>query len=186
MAPQQHLVLSWVLSNLNYDKRRDRIVTTICGIIPDVDGLGVIVDKILGDGSYNYYFLWHHKAGHNILGLLVIGIITYFICKRRILPVFVGIITYLTHIFFDLIGSGGPDGSIWPMSPFWPFSQYEISISWQWSLNDWKNTLITAIFIVIMIVIACKKKRSFLEVFSQRFDRYCINAVKSIIKRKST
>jgi hypothetical protein len=85
MAPQQHLVLSWVLSNLNYDKRRDRIVATLCGVIPDIDGLGVIIDKITGDGAYYYYFAWHHKSGHNLLGVIVIGLIAYFICGKKIL-----------------------------------------------------------------------------------------------------
>jgi membrane-bound metal-dependent hydrolase YbcI (DUF457 family) len=186
MVPQQHLVLSWVLSNLGYDKRRDRIVATICGVVPDIDGLGIIVDKIRGDGTYNYYFLWHHKAGHNILFFFILMIITYFICKRKILPVFVGAIAFLTHIFLDLAGSGGPDGSIWALWPLWPFSEYRVSVSWQWSLNDWRNTLIAAVFIVIMIIIGSKKNRSVLEVFSQRLDKYCINVVKGIFKIKST
>lgn len=184
MAPQQHLLISWVLSNLNYDKRRDRIVTTICGVIADLDGLGVIIDEISGDGSYHYYFSWHRKFGHNIFALLAIGTITYFICKRKILPALVAAVTYLTHIFFDLIGSGGPDGSIWEMWPLWPLSQYEIAISWQWPLNDWKNTLIAAIFIVIMIIIASKKKRSLLEIFSRKLDRYCINVVEGVFKKR--
>jgi hypothetical protein len=39
MTPQSHLVISGVLSNLNCGKRKDRIVTTVCGVIPDIDGL---------------------------------------------------------------------------------------------------------------------------------------------------
>jgi hypothetical protein len=168
MAPQQHLVLSWVLSNLNYEKRRDRIVATICGVIPDVDGLGIIIDKILGDGSYYYYFLWH------------------LICRRKLLPTLVATLTYITHLFFDFVGSGGPDGEIWPMYPFWPFSKYEMSVSWQWSLNDWKNTVIAAVFILIMIIIAAKKNRSCIEVVSSRLDRYCIDTARHLFKREST
>lgn len=186
MAPQQHLVLSWVLSNLNYDKRRDRIVATLCGVIPDIDGFGVIIDKITGDGAYYYYFAWHHKSGHNLFGVIVIGLIAYFVCGKRILPATIAIMTYLIHLFCDIIGSGGPDGSLWPIYLLWPFSEHETTVSWQWALNSWQNTLITAIFIIIVIIIAGQKKRSFLEVFSQRLDRYCINVIEGIIKRNST
>jgi inner membrane protein len=186
MAPQQHLVLSWVLSNLNYDKRRDRIVATICGVIPDVDGLGIVIDKILGDGSYYYYFLWHRKGLHGAVGLLAVGIAAYLICRRKLLPTLVAALTYTTHILFDLVGSAGPDGGIWPMYPLWPFSKYEMTVSWQWSLNDWKNTVIAGVFILIMIIIAAKKNRTCLEVVSPRLDRYCIETVRRLVKREHT
>lgn len=186
MAPQQHLVLSWVLSNLNWTSRRDRIVATICGLIPDIDGLGLIIDKIAGDGSYNYYFLWHRKAGHSLLGVVVMGLIAYFICSRKIFPATVAVMAYLIHLFCDLIGSAGPDGSIWSIYFYWPFSDREAAVSWQWALNSWQNTLITAIFIIIVLIIAAKKKRSFLELFSKRLDEYCINTIERVIKRKTT
>lgn len=186
MAPQQHFVISWVLSNLNFGSRKERIVTTICGVIPDVDGLGILIDKILGDGSYSYYFLLHRKFGHGILGLTVIAICVYFICKRRILPVLVAILIYTIHLFFDLIGSAGPYREIWPLYPLWPFSNRQITVGWQWGLNSWQNTAITAIFIVIVIVIAIKKRRTFLEVFSRKIDQYCISLFERIIRRKGS
>jgi len=180
------MVISWVLSNLNYDKRRDRIVATICGVIPDIDGLGGIIDDIKGDGSYYYYLSWHHKAGHNLFGVVFVGLIAYFICGRKILPAMVSMTAYLIHLFCDLIGSGGPDGSLWPISFLWPISESEMIVSWQWALNSWQNTLIAGIFMIIMIIIAGKKRRSFLEVFSPRMDNYCINLIEKIFKRRST
>lgn len=184
MAPQQHLVISWVLSNLNYERKRDRIVTTICGIFPDVDGLGLVIDKITGDGSYSHYFSWHRTLGHNIFAMLAAVVVTFFICKRKILPACVAAITYLVHLFFDLTGSAGPDGSIWEIYPLWPVNDYRMAVSWQWALSDWKNTAITGVCIVIMIIIAVKKRRTFLEIFSTRFDHYCIGVFERIFVKR--
>lgn len=184
MAPQQHLVISWVLSNLNRDIRRDRIFCTLCGVVADIDGLGIIIDAIRGDKLHTCYCTWHHLVTHNILTLLIIGTLAYFVCSRKILPVVIAIVTYLTHLLFDLVGSGCADGTTWPMWPFWPFSRYEIDLSWQWPLNDYKNVLITAIFVVIMLVIAAKNKRSLLEVVSPKLDRYCIDVIERLLRRE--
>ena len=186
MAPQQHLVISWVLSNLNYERKRDRIITTLCGIFPDIDGLGVIMDEISGDQSYSHYLLWHRTFGHNLLAVLVAAIITFFLCKRKVMPAIIAAITYLVHIFFDLTGSAGPDGSIWPIYPLWPFSGHRVAVTWQWALNSWQNTAITAIFIFIMFAIAAKKRRSLLEIFSTRLDRYCISVFERLLARKKS
>ena len=99
MVPQQHLVISWVLSNLNYERKRDRIVTTLCGIFPDVDGLGLIIDKITGEQGYSRYFLWHRTFGHNLFTLLAAIVITFLLCKRKVRPAVVAAIIYIVHIF---------------------------------------------------------------------------------------
>jgi inner membrane protein len=185
MVPQQHLVISWVLSNFNYESRRDRIVTTLCGVLPDVDGLGFVLDKINGDQSFSHYIQWHRTFGHNIFTFLSIAVITFFLCKRKLRPVLVALMIFSVHMFFDLVGSAGPEGSIWPLYPFWPVNDYEFSVPWQWALNDWKNIAITAVFIVLMLVMAVKKRRSFLEIISTRLDLYCINHLEHIFKRKA-
>ena len=185
MLLQQHLLISWVLSNLNYDKKRDRIVATVSGVAPDIDGLGLVADIIVGNPAPYYYFSWHHQAGHNIFGLFFVGIVAYLICGRKILPATIAMSTYLTHIFFDLIGSGADDGSIWPVYFFWPLNQYAVTINWQWPLISWENALIAVVFIIIMITIAARKKRSFLEIVSSKLDRYCIEVVENIIKRQA-
>lgn len=184
MAPQQHLIISWVLSNLNYENKRDRIVATLCGIFPDFDGLGLIIDKITGDQGYPYYFSWHRKFGHSLFILPAVIIIAFLICGRRIKPAAVAALTFIIHIFFDVTGSAGPDGSIWPIYLFWPFSDYEASVPWQWPLNDWKNSAITAVFIFMMIAIVIKKRRSFLELFSTRFDFHCIGVFERLFGKK--
>ncbi|MHC4215459.1 MAG: metal-dependent hydrolase [Planctomycetota bacterium] len=186
MVPQQHFVISWVLSNLNYENRRDRIVTTICGIIPDLDGLGFIIDKAVGNGLYEYYAAFHHKACHNILALFIVAIAAFLICKRKLWPAFVSAFVYLVHLALDFVGSGYEEGYTWPIYPFWPFSDYELNLTWQWPLTNWKNTAIAAVFLLAVIYIAVKKRRTFLEVFSKRLDMYCIKLLEKLIHRKNS
>jgi inner membrane protein len=185
MSPSQHLIISWVLSNLNYQKRRDRIMTTLCGVAPDLDALGLIVDKIRGDETYHYYMTWHRTFGHNVLTMFLFAAAAFFVCDRKWRPALISIVIYLTHIFFDLAGSAGPDGSIWPISPFWPFSSHEFQFDWQWALNDWKNVVIAAVFIAAMIAIAFKKNRTVFELISVQFDHKCVRALNHIFRRKT-
>ncbi|MGD9109390.1 MAG: metal-dependent hydrolase [Phycisphaerales bacterium] len=184
MAPQQHLVMSWVLSNLGYESRRDRIVITLCGIIPDIDGAGIVIDKITGDELYSNYLLWHRTFGHNIFTFLALIAATFFICGRKIRPCLVTAVVLFFHFLTDIVGSAGPDSDIWPLYPFWPISNYELSVPWQWALNDWKNVAITAMCVLIMIIIAAKKRRSLLEIVSVRADHYCIDLIKNILYKK--
>lgn len=186
MAPQQHFVISWVLSNLGCSTRRERIVATICGVVPDIDGLGLILDKTIGRGSYTYYLSWHHKAAHNLFALIMAAVVAFFICKKKVIPAIVSCSTFLCHLVCDYIGSGGQEGAVWPIAPFWPLSSYELSPGWQWSLNDWRNTLITGIFLLAVALIVAKKHRSFLEVFSVKLDKYCIKTVEHVFFKKNT
>ena len=185
MAPQQHFVISWVISNLGTSTRRDRIVATICGLIPDIDGLGFIVDKAIGRGSYAYYLNWHHKAAHNIFAMSAVMIIAFFLCKRKVLPTVISGSVILCHLLCDFIGSGGEAGAVWPILPFWPVSSFELAPAWQWSLNDWRNTLITGLFLLAVALIVVKKRRSFLEVLSIKLDQCCIKAVEQVFSGKT-
>ena len=182
MVPQQHLIVSWVLSNLNYNNRRDRVVTTIAGVIPDVDGLGLVVDKVIGDGFGTYYFQFHHIVAHNVIGLFAIATAAYFICSRKVLPAVVAAVAYYVRLFLDLAGSGAPD-DIWPVYFFWPFSYREFSVGWQWPLNGWQNITITAAFMAIMVWIIVKYKRSVFEIFSAKFDRYWIGIAERLLQK---
>ena len=44
MAPETHLLLSWIIAAKTTDNPRDRQLVTLAGILPDVDGLGLLVD----------------------------------------------------------------------------------------------------------------------------------------------
>jgi hypothetical protein len=46
MNPETHLLASWVIAAKTTNNQRDCRLVTLAGILPDVDGLGVIVDLV--------------------------------------------------------------------------------------------------------------------------------------------
>jgi hypothetical protein len=44
MPPETHLLASWVIAAYATDNQRDCRLVALAGILPDADGLGIIVD----------------------------------------------------------------------------------------------------------------------------------------------
>jgi len=44
MSPITHLIGSWLVASVVTDHPRDRKLVTLAGILPDADGLGLLVD----------------------------------------------------------------------------------------------------------------------------------------------
>ncbi len=44
VSPETHLLASWIIAAKTTDNARDCRLVTLAGILPDADGLGVIVD----------------------------------------------------------------------------------------------------------------------------------------------
>ena len=44
MSPETHLLASWIIAAKTTDNPRDCRLVTLAGILPDLDGLGLIVD----------------------------------------------------------------------------------------------------------------------------------------------
>jgi len=56
MSPITHLLISWNIANRCRVNKKDRLLITTTGIIPDIDGLVIIDDLILcvEKGFFNY------------------------------------------------------------------------------------------------------------------------------------
>ena len=119
---------------------RERGAIAIAGVAPDLDGLGLLVDKVNGwRGSESiYYETWHHVLAHSVGGaLLFAGVAAAFARAGKRLQV--ALLTFLSthlHLLFDLLGSKGSDGSQWPIPYLAPFSQaWQLEWSGQWYFN---------------------------------------------------
>jgi len=171
MSPGSHLLFSWLTTAQLLKNRRERALVSISGIAPDIDGLGLIVDKLTG--STNFYLQYHHYVGHSIFSALCISVLATLLAKSQKFTVFVlSFILVHVHILFDIIGSKGPDGYQWPIYYLSPLDvDYSVTWSGQWELNAWQNNVIMLLLLSGCVYYAVTKKITFLEVFSRRLNR---------------
>jgi hypothetical protein len=183
MNPVSHLLTGWVVANTVDLTARDRALVTLAGVLPDIDGLGIITE-ILTEHTTSpllWYSQYHHVLCHNLgFGLLLVVTAILF-GIRRWMTAFLVLVVFHLHLLGDLVGSRGPDGYQWPI-PYWaPFSdRWKLIWTGQWELNAWPNVLITTLLLAATIYIARKKGRSPLEMVSKRAD----SAFVSILRGK--
>ena len=183
MSPGAHLLISWLSSVEVLKERRERTLVTLSGVAPDLDGLGVILDKITG--TTDYYFRFHHYLGHSILSALVIaGVASFFAKFQKVTVWFLAFVLVHIHILCDVIGSKGPDGYHWPIYYLYPFDpSFELTWKYQWELNAWQNQVIMFFLLSISLFYAYSKKITFLEVFSQSLDKEAFKMYKKYLQK---
>src|SRR5690242_4443450 len=115
MTPGTHFLMSWLGAVPLLKNRRERCLITLAGIAPDMDGLGIIVDK-LTSGRTQYYFDYHHYVCHTIFFAVILSALLPLIAKTQKILVFI-LSLFIIHLHFlcDIIGSKGPDGYHWPI-----------------------------------------------------------------------
>lgn len=173
MNPASHFLLSWTIANTADIPRRDRALVTLSGVIPDIDGVGIIAELLTENTSVPliWYSKYHHVLGHN-LGLGLILVVTVFLLSiKRWVSAVLALLAFHLHLLGDLVGSRGPDGYQWPIPYFLPFST-DWALTWkgQWELNAWPNILITLLILGITLFLAWKRGHSPLEMISLKAD----------------
>lgn len=145
MTPGAHLLISWLSTVEILKERRERTLVALTGVAPDLDGLGIIVDKFTG--TTHYYFNYHHYLGHSIFSALFFATLASLFSKSQKLAVW--LLSFLVvhlHLLGDIIGSKGPDGFHWPIYYLYPFnSTFELTWKHQWELDAWQNQVIIII-----------------------------------------
>ncbi len=180
MSPITHFFISWSVANTAGLDRRDRALVTLAGIIPDADGVGIMVDFFMRRTSSptDFWTQWHHILGHNLGFAFFIVLLAALLAHRRKMTAFLVFIAFNLHILGDIIGARGPDGNQWPIPYFSPFYRgLELCWEGQWALNAWPNFLITAVCLFFMFSIAVKKGISPLELISKRADQAFVGAL---------
>ena len=174
MNPASHLLISWAVANTAPLGRRDRILVTLCGVIPDIDGAGVIAELLTENAAAPliWYSKYHHVLCHNLsFGLLAATAVAVF-SVRRWLTALLALTAFQLHLLGDLVGSRGPDGYQWPISYLYPFSTaWRLTWSGQWALNAWPNILLTLLVLALTLHMALRYGRSPLEIVSPGADR---------------
>lgn len=173
MNPASHFLISWVVANAADINRRDRVLVTLCGVVPDVDGAGLITE-LLTENTVSpliWYSQYHHVLCHNLaFGLLLAAAVMVF-SDRRGVTALLALAAFHLHLLGDLVGSRGPDGYQWPIPYLFPFStNWNLTWNGQWELNAWPNILLTLLVVVLTLYLTWKRGHSPLEVFSPKAD----------------
>ncbi|NLD38657.1 MAG: metal-dependent hydrolase [Desulfatiglans sp.] len=185
MNPVTHLLTGWALAGSFRINRLERAIVTIAGIIPDIDGAGIIYDYLSAGPGFQPWLYWkyHHVLGHNIGFCLLLCLITFSFTKRRLITSLLVFISFHIHLLFDIAGSRGPDGYQWPIPYLNPFSDaWQLVWQGQWGLNSWQNIVVTLIELLIMLYIAWRKGISPLEMVSVKANNAFVNSLRKRFK----
>lgn len=184
MSPVAHLLFSWLSTVEILKNRRERALVTFCGVAPDLDGLGLIIDKITG--TSHYYLDFHHYLGHSVFSAICLSMLAFSLATTQRLKVWVLSFTVIHfHYLCDIIGSRGPDGYQWPVYYFYPLDKIN-GYTWhyQWELNAWQNSIIIVLLLSMCFYYLVKRKVTFFEVFNSKLNDSAIDMFNKYIRRK--
>lgn len=181
MNPVSHFLIGWGVANTADLNRRERVAVTVAGIIPDIDSLGIIAEKLTldSDRPLLWWTEYHHVLGHNIGFALLVTAAAFALAARRRLVAGLAFLSFHLHLLGDIVGARGPDGDQWPIPYLLPFSRvWKVTWSGQWYLNAWPNIVITLAMLALVFYLAWKRGYSPLEMFSAKADRAFVKALR--------
>ncbi len=173
MSPLIHAEVGWLIAQ-PLPRRRDRVVVTVASVIPDVDGLGLVVSEQL-------YADWHHRLAHGVIAAVVVTLAAAAVCspRSRLAAAGLALLALHSHIAMDLCGSGPG----WPIVYLWPFSETAWLPSWQWDLASWQNAVFGLAVTLSCVGAAAVLGRTPVELFSLRADARVVATVRARLKR---
>jgi hypothetical protein len=184
MSPITHFFASWSLADMSRLRARDLTLATLCGVLPDADGLGVLVDganRVLGRPDSWWYGHYHHAVLHGLPAAIAIPLALSFFAVNRVRMFVVGLVAVHLHLLCDVVGSRGPGADdIWPLPYLAPFSD-RLAIHWssQWPLNAWPNIIFTLSLLEFALFRAIVSGYSPVAVFNAGADRAFIKTIRN-------
>ena len=181
LSPVTHLLVGWTVANSTSLSRRERAVVTLAGVVPDVDGLGLVADFLTRNSAHplNWWGEYHHILAHNVGFALAVGVTAFLLSARRWTTALLALLSFHLHLLADLAGARGPEGFQWPI-PYWsPFSDaWQLSWEGQWALNAWPNLLITGVLLILIFYLAWRNGFSPLEMASPMADTVFVQTLR--------
>ena len=183
MNPITHFLASWSAADVLRLRGRDQALATWCGVLPDVDGLGLLVDganRVLGRPASWFYGEYHHTVLHGAFAAVAIPLALSTLAANRLRVFVVGVLAVHLHYFCDLIGSRGPGvDDIWPIHYLAPFSQrWTIHWAGQWPLDAWPNVVFSVLLMSFAFLRAVGSGYSPVGVVSSSADRIFVDTVR--------
>jgi membrane-bound metal-dependent hydrolase YbcI (DUF457 family) len=182
MSPITHFLMGWAVANSAPALgKRDRALITWASVVPDVDGLGIIADRLTRNSNHplNWWGEYHHTLGHNLGFALVVCALAAVFARQRITTTLLVLVSFHLHLIADLVGARGPDADQWPIPYLLPFSN-RVQWIWsgQWALDAWPNFLVTGALLILVFVLARRRGFSPLEMFSSKADAVFVGALR--------
>jgi inner membrane protein len=175
VSPETHLFASWIIAAKTTRNLRDCRLVALAGILPDADGLGLLVDLFTnarGGVQTALYQEYHHYLMHGAFGaILTTAVLTTF-ARDRLRVALLALLTFHLHLLCDFVGSRGPTPQdLWPIFYLGPFSHHPLWV-WQgqWRLDGWQNRYLSVALFLWALWLAAKRGDSFVGVFSRRLD----------------
>jgi inner membrane protein len=175
MSPETHLIGSWIIGAKATSNLRDCRLVALAGILPDADGLGLLVDWFTqwrGGFQTSLYAEYHHWVLHGAFGALLVTTVLTAFAKDRARVAVLALLVFHLHLLCDLLGSRGPSvQDVWPIYYFGPFSHNHMWL-WkgQWRLDGWQNRYFSTALTLWALWIAAHVGHSFVGVFSRKLD----------------
>ena len=175
MSPETHLLASWIIAAKTTDNERDCRLVTLAGILPDADGLGLIVDlasKLVGGKQTQLYAQYHHYLLHGALGGILIAVVAAGFARHRLRVALLALLVFHLHLLCDFVGSRGPaPEDLWPIFYLGPFDKDPMWV-WkgQWRLDGWFNRYLTVVLFLWALWLPVRLGYSVVGVFSRRAD----------------
>ena len=142
-----HVGLSWLVASVRCASRRDRWLVTLAGMLPDLDGAGVV-------WSHDAYVAAHRAVGHGLLfGLLLVALALWRADARWPTAALTALSFHL-HLVLDVVGTGGL-----PVRYSWPVSDWGWSYRGHWVLASWPNALVMAATLLGVMLVARRRRR---------------------------
>jgi len=175
MSPITHFFIGWVVFEQRLKSDRDKALVCLAGVVPDLDGLGIVVDfvtRVFGWPETNYYQTYHHLLGHGLPAVLLISLFAAANARQRFRVAAFAFMAFHLHLLCDLFGARGSTAEdIWPIYYFSPISS-AMELSWrhQWSLVGWQNMLLSMLLLAAIMVRATARGYSPLGLVSRAGD----------------
>ena len=185
-----HLLVGWTLAEHTTKSPRDRALITAAAVLPDLDGLGLIVDAAAPTFGWTvqWYERFHHVLLHGIPGALLYTALFAIFTQERWRAACLILVSYHLHLLGDLLGSRGSGPSdIWPIHYLEPLSR-ELTVSWsgQWALSGWQNMTLTVVLMAYVFFLAVRRGYSPVGLISARADAVFVETLRRRFRSSAT